>query len=120
MVDFPTPPFAEETAITLRTSRMLRCWGNPRWRRGSSGGAFERGSPKGFSCRRSLNVEKSLFVITSTCCMVLEGVYILAGECTGRMRQGESRASAALSSLDAGARGNILVLSYSTRPLQKC
>ena len=30
IVDFPTPPFAEETAITLRTSRMLRCWGSPR------------------------------------------------------------------------------------------
>ena len=72
MVDFPTPPFAEETAITLRTSRMLRCWGSPRWRRGSSGGAFERGNPNGFSCRRSLNVEKSLFVIILTCCAVLE------------------------------------------------
>ena len=43
MVDLPTPPFADETAITLRTSRMLRLEGKPRWRRGISGGAPERG-----------------------------------------------------------------------------
>ena len=73
MVDFPTPPLAEDTAITLRTSRTLRCSGSPRWRRGSSGGAPERGKPSGFSCCRSLNVETSLLVIISTYCMVLEG-----------------------------------------------
>ena len=45
MVDLPTPPLAEETAITLRTEGMCRFSGRPRWRRGSSGGALERGRP---------------------------------------------------------------------------
>jgi hypothetical protein len=45
MVDLPTPPLAEDTAMTLRTSRMLRFSGRPRCRRGSSGGAPERGNP---------------------------------------------------------------------------
>ena len=45
MVDLPTPPLAEETAITLRTSRMGRFSGRPRWRRGSWGGVLERGRP---------------------------------------------------------------------------
>ena len=48
MVDFPTPPFAEDTAMIFRTSSRLRFSGNPRWRRGSCGGAAtppERGNP---------------------------------------------------------------------------
>jgi len=45
IVDLPTPPFAEDTAITFRTSRMLRFSGKPRCRRGSAGGAPERGNP---------------------------------------------------------------------------
>lgn len=34
IVLFPTPPFADETAITLRTSLIRRLSGRPRWRRG--------------------------------------------------------------------------------------
>jgi len=34
MVDFPTPPLAEETAMTLETSFMRLFGGMPRWRRG--------------------------------------------------------------------------------------
>lgn len=45
IVDFPTPPFAEETAMTFRTSRMARFSGRPRWRRGICGGAPDCGSP---------------------------------------------------------------------------
>ena len=45
IVDLPTPPFAEETAITFRTSRMLRLSGRPRWRRGNCGGLPDLGSP---------------------------------------------------------------------------
>jgi hypothetical protein len=44
MVDFPTPPFAEETAITLLTPRILRFSGRPR-RRKNGGGVPERGRP---------------------------------------------------------------------------
>ena len=75
-VDFPTPPLADETAITFFTSRILRFSGNPR-RRGSEGGVPERGRPyivivngqprpeelwgiptNGFSCCKARNVEK--------------------------------------------------------------
>lgn len=45
MVDFPTPPFADETAITFRTSLMLRFSGKPRWILGIGGGAPDRGRP---------------------------------------------------------------------------
>jgi hypothetical protein len=45
MVDFPTPPLADDTAITFRTSRILRFSGNPLCIRGSCGGAPLRGSP---------------------------------------------------------------------------
>lgn len=45
MVDFPTPPFADDTTITFRTSWMLRFSGKPRWRRGRVGGAPDRGKP---------------------------------------------------------------------------
>lgn len=45
IVDLPTPPFAEDTAITFRTSRMLRLSGRPRCRRGSCGGAPDLGRP---------------------------------------------------------------------------
>ena len=45
IVDFPTPPFAEETAIIFLTSGMPRFCGRPRCRRGSSGGAPARGRP---------------------------------------------------------------------------
>lgn len=45
IVDFPTPPFAEETAITFRTSRMLRRSGRPRCRRGNGGGLPDLGRP---------------------------------------------------------------------------
>ena len=45
IVDLPTPPFADDTAMILRTPGMLRFWGRPRCMRGSFGGAFERGSP---------------------------------------------------------------------------
>jgi hypothetical protein len=34
IVDFPTPPFAEETAITFLTSLIFRLSGNPRCIRG--------------------------------------------------------------------------------------
>ena len=33
-VDLPTPPLAEDTAITLATDLMRRFWGRPRWKRG--------------------------------------------------------------------------------------
>jgi hypothetical protein len=76
MVLFPTPPFADETAITFFTSLMLLFWGNPRCIRGICGGAPERGRPcarrqplrltvlshqhtRGFSCCKQRNVEKS-------------------------------------------------------------
>ena len=45
IVDFPTPPFADDIAITFRTSCMLRFSGKPRWRRGRVGGAPDRGKP---------------------------------------------------------------------------
>ena len=45
MVDFPTPPLADETAITFFTPRMLRFSGKPRCIRGICGGAPERGKP---------------------------------------------------------------------------
>lgn len=44
MVDFPTPPLAEDTAMTFFTSRILRFSGRPR-RRGNGGGVPERGRP---------------------------------------------------------------------------
>ena len=53
MVDLPTPPLAEETAMTLLTERMGRFSGRPRWRRGKEGGAggvLERGRPCGIIC----------------------------------------------------------------------
>ena len=53
MVDFPTPPFAEDTAITLRTSHMWRFSGRPRCRRGSEGGAPVRGRP----CEMSVMID---------------------------------------------------------------
>lgn len=49
-VDFPTPPFAEDTAMTLRTSRRRRLSGRPRCMRGRRG-AFERGRPWWFMSR---------------------------------------------------------------------
>ena len=45
MVDLPTPPFAEDTAITFRTSFTLLFSGRPRWRRGRVGGSRARGNP---------------------------------------------------------------------------
>lgn len=45
IVDLPTPPLAEETAMTFFTSLMLRCCGRPRCMRGICGGAPERGRP---------------------------------------------------------------------------
>ena len=45
MVDFPTPPLADETATTFLTPRMLRFSGKPRCIRGICGGAPERGRP---------------------------------------------------------------------------
>lgn len=45
IVDFPTPPFADDTTITFRTSWILRFSGKPRWRRGKIGGAPDRGKP---------------------------------------------------------------------------
>ena len=75
MVDLPTPPLADETAITFLTSRMLRFSGKPLIRRGSSGGAPDRGRPycsfrikysalnkaeltSGFSCCKNLREVK--------------------------------------------------------------
>ena len=49
MVDLPTPPLAEETAMVLRTLGRGRFWGRPRCMRGSCGGVLERGRPRGFS-----------------------------------------------------------------------
>lgn len=46
IVDFPTPPFADETAMTFFTSLILRFSGSPR-RRAKDGGVPERGSPYG-------------------------------------------------------------------------
>lgn len=46
IVDFPTPPFADETAMTFFTSLILRFSGRPR-RRENDGGVPERGSPYG-------------------------------------------------------------------------
>lgn len=45
IVDFPTPPFAEDTAMTFRTSLTGDFVGRPRCRLGSSGGALDRGRP---------------------------------------------------------------------------
>lgn len=47
MVDLPTPPLADETAMILRTEGRGRLVGRPRWARGSWGGALEpeRGRP---------------------------------------------------------------------------
>lgn len=47
IVDLPTPPLAEDTAITLDTLRMARFSGNPRARLGISGRIVlpERGRP---------------------------------------------------------------------------
>jgi hypothetical protein len=77
IVLFPTPPFAEETAMIFLTSFMLFFCGSPRCMRGSWGGAPERGRPyrevfqpltfeaasskhtRGFSCRRHRSVEKN-------------------------------------------------------------
>ena len=73
-VDFPTPPFADDTAITCPTSFILRRWGKPRCIRANCGGEPERGKPlaqvskqgprrtqfmltSGFSCCRCLNIE---------------------------------------------------------------
>jgi hypothetical protein len=45
IVLFPTPPFAEETAMTFFTSFMLLFCGSPLCIRGICGGAPERGKP---------------------------------------------------------------------------
>ena len=46
MVDLPTPPLAEEIAMTFRTSFIGRFSGKPRCLLGRNwGGALERGSP---------------------------------------------------------------------------
>lgn len=45
MVDFPTPPFAEDTAITLSTPLMCFLVGRPRCIRGNCGGDPDRGRP---------------------------------------------------------------------------
>lgn len=58
IVDFPTPPFAEETAITFFTSLILRFSGSPR-RRGKGGGVPERGSPYEGRSAIGLKVETS-------------------------------------------------------------
>ena len=47
MVLFPTPPFADETAMTFFTSLMFLFCGSPRCMRGICGGAPERGRPWG-------------------------------------------------------------------------
>jgi hypothetical protein len=44
IVDFPTPPFADDTATTFWTSRILRFWGRPR-RLLNVGGVPDLGSP---------------------------------------------------------------------------
>lgn len=51
MVLFPTPPFADETAMTFFTSFMLRFCGSPRCMRGICGGAPERGRPCEHACQ---------------------------------------------------------------------
>lgn len=45
IVDFPTPPFAEETAIIFFTCSICRFCGRPLCIRGIVGGAPLRGSP---------------------------------------------------------------------------
>jgi hypothetical protein len=45
IVDLPTPPLADDTAITFLTSVILLFSGNPRCMRGSCGGEPFRGSP---------------------------------------------------------------------------
>jgi hypothetical protein len=45
MVDFPTPPLADETAIIFFTSLICRFCGRPLCIRGMVGGAPLRGSP---------------------------------------------------------------------------
>lgn len=45
IVDFPTPPLAEETAIIFFTSLICRFCGRPLCIRGMVGGAPLRGSP---------------------------------------------------------------------------
>jgi len=86
IVDFPTPPFADETATTFFTSRILRCCGSPLCIRGICGGAPERGRPymtlatllkfycllitRGFSCCKHLNVENNRGFMLACCCRV--------------------------------------------------
>lgn len=85
IVDFPTPPLADETAITLSTFAILRFSGSPFCRRGNWGIEPARGRPyaalwlasarilrdggkcctKGFSCCRHLALEKRRLCITS-------------------------------------------------------
>lgn len=84
IVLFPTPPFADETAITFFTSFMLRLCGSPRCMRGIWGGAPERGSPlrevsnsasychqhirtRGFSCCKQRKVENNRGFNISAC-----------------------------------------------------
>lgn len=46
IIDFPTPSFAEEMVMTLRTERMGRFKGRSRcWRRGREGDTPEGGRP---------------------------------------------------------------------------
>ena len=84
IVDFPTPPLADETAMTFFTPGMLLFCGNPLCIRGSCGGAPERGSPlvenqinqldggtfskltRGFSCCKQRNVEKKRGLIATS------------------------------------------------------
>jgi hypothetical protein len=91
IVLFPTPPFADDTAIIFLTSFIPFFCGSPRCMRGSCGGAPERGRPcdkvvqplqsgsacgkptRGFSCRRHRSVENNRgFNMTQLGAMVAE------------------------------------------------
>jgi len=68
MVDLPTPPLAEDTAMTLLTSLMGRFSGSPRFMRAARfGGVPDRGRPRGFSwLARRANVVNRRFCIVMT------------------------------------------------------
>lgn len=67
-VDFPTPPLAEETAITFWTSLMLRRSGKPRCMRGT---VPVRGKPCKLRSARLNDVHVAILQLTKgfSCCM---------------------------------------------------
>src|SRR5579862_7994654 len=67
-VDFPTPPFADDTAITFPTSFILRRWGKPRCIRASCGGAPERGKPLAKVNKRGLWCTQFMLTSGFSCC----------------------------------------------------